>query len=136
MTLFALTEAVSISRSISIRSGQPIEGNQEFIGQGLSNIFGSFFSAYVATGSFNRSGANYDAGARSPLAAILAGLILIVIVLLVGSLTSYLPKAAVAGLLILVAWRLIEKPLALFFHGSISPSVLIVKTVSFLNARR
>ena len=108
MTLFALTEAVSISRSISIRSGQPIEGNQEFIGQGLSNIFGSFFSAYVATGSFNRSGANYDAGARSPLAAILAGLILIVIVLLVGSLTSYLPKAAVAGLLILVAWRLIN----------------------------
>ena len=69
MTLFALTEAVSIARSISLKSGQPIAGNQEFIGQGLSNIFGSFFSSYVATGSFNRSGANYDAGARSPLAA-------------------------------------------------------------------
>jgi SulP family sulfate permease len=50
MTLFALTEAVSIARAISLKSGQPIEGNQEFIGQGLSNIFGSFFSAYVATG--------------------------------------------------------------------------------------
>ena len=84
MTLFALTEAVSIARSISIRSGQPIEGNQEFIGQGLSNLFGSFFSSYVATGSFNRSGANYDAGARTPLAAILAGLLLIAIVPLVG----------------------------------------------------
>jgi sulfate permease, SulP family len=108
MTLFALTEAVSIARSISIRSGQPIEGNQEFIGQGLSNLFGSFFSSYVATGSFNRSGANYDAGARSPLAAVLAGVLLIVIVLLVAPLTSYLPKAAVAGLLILVAWRLIN----------------------------
>ena len=56
MTLFALTEAVSIARSISLKSGQPINGNQEFIGQGLSNIFGSFFSSYVATGSFNRSG--------------------------------------------------------------------------------
>ncbi|MFT5505323.1 MAG: SulP family sulfate permease [Gammaproteobacteria bacterium] len=108
MTLFALTEAVSIARSISIRSGQPIEGNQEFIGQGLSNLIGSFFSSYVATGSFNRSGANYDAGARSPLAAVLAGVFLIVIVLLVAPLTSYLPKAAVAGLLILVAWRLIN----------------------------
>jgi len=108
MTLFALTEAVSIARSISIRSGQPIEGNQEFIGQGLSNLFGSFFSSYVATGSFNRSGANYDAGARTPLAAILAGLLLIAIVPLVGPLTAYLPKAAVAGLLILVAWRLIN----------------------------
>jgi SulP family sulfate permease len=108
MTLFALTEAVSIARSISIRSGQPIAGNQEFIGQGLSNICGSFFSAYVATGSFNRSGANYDAGARSPLSATLAGVLLVVIVLLVAPLTSYLPNAAVAGLLILVAYRLIN----------------------------
>ena len=108
MTLFALTEAVSIARSISIRSGQPIDGNQEFIGQGLSNLFGSFFSSYVATGSFNRSGANYDAGARSPLAAVLAGILLVVVVLLVAPLTSYLPKAAVAGLLFLVAWRLIN----------------------------
>lgn len=108
MTLFALTEAVSISRSISVRSGQPVEGNQEFIGQGLSNILGSFFSAYVATGSFNRSGANYDTGARSPLAATLAGVLLIFIVLLVADLTNYLPRPAVAGLLILVAWRLIN----------------------------
>jgi len=108
MTLFALTEAVSISRSISVRSGQAVEGNQEFIGQGLSNIVGSFFSAYVATGSFNRSGANYDAGARSPLAAALAGVLLIFIVLLVADLAMFLPRAAVAGLLILVAWRLIN----------------------------
>ncbi|MDH5353380.1 MAG: SulP family inorganic anion transporter [Gammaproteobacteria bacterium] len=108
MTLFALTEAVSIARSISVRSGQPIDGNQEFIGQGLSNIIGSFFSAYVATGSFNRSGANYDSGARSPLSAALAGVLLIFIVLLVADLTTYLPRAAVAGLLILVAWRLIN----------------------------
>ena len=108
MTLFALTEAVSIARSISIRSGQPIDGNQEFIGQGLSNILGSFFSSYVATGSFNRSGANYDAGAQTPLSAVLAGILLIAIVLLVAPLTSYLPNAAVAGLLFLVAWRLIN----------------------------
>jgi len=108
MTLFALTEAVSIARSISLKSGQPIDGNQEFIGQGLSNVFGSFFSSYVATGSFNRSGANYDAGARTPLAAALAGVLLVAIVLLVAPLTSYLPKAAVAGLLFLVAWRLIN----------------------------
>ena len=108
MTLFALTEAVSISRSISIRSGQPINGNQEFVGQGLSNILGSFFSSYVATGSFNRSGANYDAGARTPLAAILSGVLLVAIVLLVAPYTVYLPKPVVAGLLFLVAWRLIN----------------------------
>lgn len=108
MTLLTLTEAVSIARSISIKSGQPIEGNQEFIGQGLSNILGSFFSAFVSTGSFNRSGANYDSGARTPLAAASSGVFLIALVLVVAPLTSYLPKAAVAGLLFIVAWRLIN----------------------------
>lgn len=48
-TLFALTEAVSIARSLADRTGQDLDGNQEFIGQGLSNIVGSFFSGYVAT---------------------------------------------------------------------------------------
>ena len=108
MTLFALTEAVSISRSIALKSGQPVQGNQEFLGQGLSNIAGSFFSSYVATGSFNRSGANYDAGARSPLSAIFAGVLLIPLIPVVAPLTAYLPKAAVAAILITVAWRIIN----------------------------
>ncbi len=108
MTLFALTEALSIARSIAIRSGQAIEPNQEFIGQGLSNVIGSFFSAYVATGSFNRSGANYDSGAKTPVAAITAGVLLVGLVLVVAPLTAYLPMATVSALLIMVAWRLIH----------------------------
>lgn len=108
VTLFALTEAVSIGRSLAARGGYRVDGNQEFIGQGLSNIAGSFFSGYVATGSFNRSGVNYEAGAKTPLAAALAGALLMVIVLLVAPLASYLPKAAMAGVLFLVAWGLID----------------------------
>ena len=108
VTLFALTEAVSIGRSLGARSGQRIDGNQEFIGQGLSNIAGSFFSGYVATGSFNRSGLNYQAGAKTPLAAMFAGLFLIVIVVMVAPLAAYLPNAAMAGILFLVAWGLID----------------------------
>ncbi|APZ44455.1 sodium-independent anion transporter [Acidihalobacter ferrooxydans] len=108
VTLLALTEAVSIARSIGVRSGQHVDGNQEFIGQGLSNVVGSFFSAYVATGSFNRSGVNYEAGARTPLAAAFAGIMLIGVVVLVAPYASYLPNAAMAGILILVAWGLID----------------------------
>lgn len=108
VTLFALTEAVSIARSIAIRAGQHIDGNQEFIGQGLSNIVGGFFSGYVATGSFNRSGLNYEAGAKTPLAAIMAGGFLMGIVLLVAPLAAYLPNAAMAGVLLLVAYGLID----------------------------
>jgi len=108
VTLFALTEAVSIGRSLAARGGYRINGNQEFIGQGLSNLTGAFFSGYVATGSFNRSGLNFQAGARTPLAAVFAGSMLMVIVLFVAPLAAYLPKAAMAGILFLVAWGLID----------------------------
>jgi SulP family sulfate permease len=108
VSLFALTEAVSIGRSLGARSGQRINGNQEFIGQGLSNIAGSFFSGYVATGSFNRSGLNYQAGAKTPLAAVFAGILLMAVVVLVAPLAAWLPNAAMAGILFLVAWGLID----------------------------
>ena len=107
-TLFVLTEAVSIARSLAVKSGQHLDGSQEFIGQGLSNIAGSFFSGYVATGSFNRSGLNFQAGAKTPLAAVFAGSLLIVVVLLVAPWAAYLPNAAMSGILFLVAWRLID----------------------------
>ncbi|MGD8885416.1 MAG: SulP family inorganic anion transporter [Gammaproteobacteria bacterium] len=107
-TLFALVEAVSIAQALAIKSGQHLDGNQEFVGQGLSNLAGSFFSGYVATGSFNRSGLNYEAGAKTPLAAVFAGGLLMVIVLLVAPYASYLPNAAMAGILFLVAWGLID----------------------------
>ena len=108
VTAFALTEALSISRAIAVKSGQHIDASQEFVGQGLSNIAGSFFSGYVATGSFNRSGVNYDAGARTPMAAIFAGFMLMAAVPFVAPYAAYLPNAAMAGVLLLVAWGLID----------------------------
>ncbi len=108
VTMLALTEAVSISRSIAVKSEQRIDGNQEFIGQGISNIVGSFFSSYASCGSFNRSGVNYASGAKTPLATVFASIFLILILLLVAPLASYLPTAAMAGILFLVAWGLVD----------------------------
>lgn len=108
MTLFALTEAISIARSLADKTDQEFDGNQEFIGQGISNMVGSFFSAYVATGSFNRSAMNYEAGAKTPMAAVFAGTLLIPTALFAAPLAAYLPNAAMAGILFLVAWRLID----------------------------
>ncbi len=110
VALLGLIEAVSIARSVATRSHQNIEGNQEFIGQGLSNMVGSFFSSYAGSGSFTRSGINYDSGAKTPLSAIFAALILMVIVLLISPLTAYLPVAAMGGVILLVAYNLIDFP--------------------------
>ena len=108
VALLGLIEAVSISRAVATKSNQRIDANQEFIGQGLSNMFGSFFSSYAGSGSFTRSGINYDAGAKTPLSAIFAALLLMVIVLLIAPLTSYLPIAAMGGIILLVAYNLVD----------------------------
>ncbi len=108
VSLLALTEAVSISRAIALRTHQRIDGNQEFIGQGLSNLAGAFFSGYASSGSFNRSGLNYDSGARTPLAAVASAVFLLLIMLFLAPLAVYLPIPAMAGILFVVAWGLFD----------------------------
>ena len=131
-TLFALTEAVSIARALAVKTGQHLDGSQEFIGQGLSNIAGSFFSGYVATGSFNRSGLNFQAGAKTPLAAVFAGSLLMVVVLLVAPWAAYLPNAAMSGILFLVAWGLIDfRRIKRILETSRQESVIL--TMTFLS---
>ncbi len=108
IALVGLLEAVAIARTVSEKSGQEIRTNQEFIGQGLSNAVGSFFSAYVGSGSFTRTGVNYEAGARTPLAAILSSVFLFPILLLVANLFTYVPIPAIAGVIMVVAYKLIR----------------------------
>ena len=119
IALLGLIEAVAIGKSIASQSGQRIDGNQEFIGQGLSNIVGSFFSSYAGSGSFTRSGVNYTAGARTPMAAIFAAVLLLLILLLIAPLTAYLPIAAMGGIILLVAYNLIDfKSIKQIFNSS------------------
>lgn len=108
MTIVALGQTISIAKAMAARSGQRIDANREFMGQGLANVAGAFFSCYVSCGSLNRSVPNLQAGARTPLAAVFAGLFML---LLVGGVSGWLariPMAAIAALLLLVAWNLFD----------------------------
>jgi len=108
MTLLASTEAMAIARAIALKSKDTFNANQEFIGQGLANIAGSFFSAYPSSGSFNRTGVNLAAGARTPLSAISAAIFLIIILAFVSPLAKHIPYVIIASLLLTVAWKLID----------------------------
>ncbi|MEP6969621.1 MAG: SulP family inorganic anion transporter [Betaproteobacteria bacterium] len=108
VTLLSLTEAIAVARAIAVKSGQVIDANQEFVGQGLSNLTGAFFSGYASSGSFNRSGLNFDSGARTPLAAVFSAVFLLLIVVFLAPLARYLPVPAMAGILFIVAWGLID----------------------------
>lgn len=110
IAMLGLIEALSIARSITVFSKQHINGNQEFIGQGLSNIAGSFFSSYASSGSFTRSSVNFESGAVTPLASIFSAIFLSAIVILIAPLTAWLPLSAMGGMIIVVAVKLIDIP--------------------------
>jgi SulP family sulfate permease len=129
LTVLGLTEAVSIARAIGAKAGQRIDGNQEFVGQGLSNVAGAFFSAYPSSGSFNRSGLNYEAGARTPLAAVFSAVFLALVLTVVAPLVAWLPLSVMAALLFVVAWGLIDfREIRRVFRTSRDDAVVLAVT--------
>ena len=128
-TILALTLAVSVARGMAVRTGQHVDTNQEFVGQGISNVVGSFFSSFPSAGSFNRTAANHSAGAKTPLASVFSSLFLIGIVLLVAPLGRYLPLASVAAMLFLIAYGLIDaKNIRQILRTSKSESAVMLVT--------
>src|SRR5690606_31806953 len=108
VAIVSLTQSVSIAKAIALRTGQRIDGNQEFVGQGLSNLAAGLFSGFPTSASVNRSGPNLEAGAVTPMSAVFSGLLLAMIVLLFAPLVAWLPLPAVAGVLCLAGWSLID----------------------------
>jgi len=129
VAMLGLAEAVSIARAVAVRSQQMIDNSQEFVGQGLSNILGSFFSAYPTSGSFTRTGLNFESGAKTPLAAVFSAMLLACIVLLIAPLTAYLPVAAMGGVILLVAANLLDaKGIRHILHTDKSEAAVLLAT--------
>jgi SulP family sulfate permease len=129
VALVGLVEAVTIARGIAARTRQHHNANQEFLGQSLSNIAGSFFHSFPSTASFIRSFANHQSGARTPLAAIFCGLLVAIILVLVAPLAGYLPLPAMAGILLLTAYRLIDfQHIRMIFRASREETAVFLAT--------
>ncbi len=89
-------------------TGSKHDPNAELVGQGLGNLIAPLFGGITATAAIARSAANVRAGAFSPLAAIIHAGVVLVAILLLAPLFSYLPMAALAALLLMVAWNMSE----------------------------
>jgi SulP family sulfate permease len=105
-----LVEATSIARSIAARSGQRLESNQEFVGQGLASLASGLFSGYSTSASFNRSAANYDANAQTGVAAAFSGIFALIAMLALAPAAAYIPLAVLAGVLIVIGLGMIDVP--------------------------
>ncbi|MDP9528971.1 SulP family inorganic anion transporter [Pseudomonas protegens] len=106
--MLGLVTSLSIARSLSARSEQLLDANQEVRAQGLSNMVGAFFSGYLSSGSFTRSGLSYEAGARSPLAGVFSALWVALFAVAGAGLIAHIPIPAMAGSILLICWGLVD----------------------------
>jgi SulP family sulfate permease len=107
-----------------------LDYNQQCLAEGIGNLSGGFLQCLPGSGSLSRSAINFQAGARTRFSGVLAALIIAVAVLALAPLTKYIPKAALAGLLILTAARLIDlKRLRYTFRASTFDVGLVLITV-------
>lgn len=108
LSLLGLMEAYSIGKTIATKTGQRISANQELLSQGFTNFVSSFFQCIPGSGSFSRSALNYYAGARTLYAGVFNSIFVAVIFLTLAPLAKYVPMAALAAVLFVIAYGLVD----------------------------
>jgi SulP family sulfate permease len=91
-------------------TGKKHDPNGELVGLGLGNIVAPFFGGIAATGALARTATNIRAGATSPIAAVVHSLTVLLAVVVAAPLVAYVPMAALAALLLLIAWNMCDAP--------------------------
>lgn len=100
IALVSFAETYSVGKAISSQTRQKVDVDQEFIGQGLANLAGSFFQCYPVSGSFSRTALNFATGAKTGISSVISSLSVVLALLFLTPLFTYIPKAALAALII------------------------------------
>lgn len=108
IAFIGLIEALSIAKAIAHQTQQKIDYNRQILAEGLANLTGGFFQSLPGSGSLSRSAINHQAGAATRFSGILAAAAVAVALLLFAPLLHYIPQAALAGLLLVTAARLVD----------------------------
>ncbi|MFS7194895.1 C4-dicarboxylic acid transporter DauA [Rahnella inusitata] len=108
MAILGAIESLLCAVVLDGMTGKKHHSDSELIGQGIGNIVSPFFGGITATAAIARSAANVRAGATSPVSAIIHSLLVILALLVLAPWLSWLPLAAMAALLLMVAWNMSE----------------------------
>jgi SulP family sulfate permease len=109
VTALGLVEAVASAQTLAKRSGDRVDSNQEFFGQGLANLATGLLSGYPASGSFTRSSLSQQVGARSRMAGVITGAVILMSMLVLAPSARFIPRASIAAVLLVVAWGMIDR---------------------------
>lgn len=108
ISMLGFMEAISIAKAMAAKTGQRLDPNQELIGQGLANIFGSFGQSYPVSGSFSRSAVNLQAGAITGMSSVFTSLIVVITLLFFTPLLYHLPQSVLAAVIMMAVIGLIN----------------------------
>ena len=108
ISVIGFVESVSVAKTLAARRRQRINPDQELIGLGAANLGAAFTGGYPVTGGFARSVVNFDAGARTPAAGAFTAVGIGIAALCLTPLIYYLPKATLAGTIIVAVLSLVD----------------------------
>jgi sulfate permease, SulP family len=114
IALLGLLEAIAMAKAIAAQTGQKLDINQQCLSEGLANVAGSFFQCFPGSGSLTRSAINQQSGAVTQWSGVFSAVAVAVTVLLFADLARYVPRAALAGILIVTAWSMVDRQRLLF----------------------
>ena len=108
IALIAFMEAISVANTYASRNRYEIDANQELVALGFANVAGAVFRGYPVTGGFSRTAVNGQAGARTPLAAVITAAAVAVTLLWLTPLFYFLPKAVLAAIIFTAVFGLVD----------------------------
>ncbi|MCW5695590.1 MAG: SulP family inorganic anion transporter [Bauldia sp.] len=131
---FALLGAIESLLSAVVAdsmTGRRHRSNCELAAQGVANVASGLFGGISVTGTIARTATNVRAGAHGPVAGILHAAFLLLFILIAAPLASYIPLASLAGVLVVVAWNMVEKHAVIaFFRASRGEAAVFVVTLA------
>jgi sulfate permease, SulP family len=108
-TLLGAVESLLSAKVADGMTGRKHRSNMELVAQGIANIVSPLFGGICVTGTIARTATNIRAGARTPVSGILHSAFLLMFMVAAAPLAAYVPLAALAGVLVVVAWNMAEK---------------------------
>jgi SulP family sulfate permease len=109
IAFLSLLESASIAKTLAAQAGDRIDLNQQMLSMGVANAAGAFGSGMSVSGSLTRSVLNFNSGAKTAVSSIFSGLLLLCGLIFLGPKIAYIPKPALAALVMTVGVSLISK---------------------------
>lgn len=133
IAVLGLLEAIAMAKAIAAQTGQRLDMNQQCLSEGVANLSGSFFQCIPGSGSLTRSAINQQAGARTQWSGVISAISVAVIMVLFAPYARFIPKAALAGILVVSAWRMVDRQV-LSYHLRASHFDAVIVAVTAISA--